>query len=108
MSGPSFLGTDMRDPEVIPYFTWDAPLTVREIHGVLAAGDAESFRLLGKILREARDTDVWAFTSPAFVSSHWPFGTKCCRFAGSRAAELNRLLVWQPVINPAAGPLARR
>lgn len=71
MSGPRFLGTDMHDPEVVPYFTWDAPLSVREIHRLLAARDAETFRLLGKILREARDTDVWAFTSPAFVIAHW-------------------------------------
>jgi len=71
MSGSRFLGSDMRDPEVIPYFTWDAPLRVREIHQLLAAQDAESFRLLGKILREARDTDVWAFASPGFVAAHW-------------------------------------
>ena len=31
MAGTTFLGTDMSDPEVIPFFTWDAPLSVREI-----------------------------------------------------------------------------
>jgi hypothetical protein len=72
MAGKNFLGTDMRDPEVVPYFTWDAPLTVREIQQLLgSAPDAERFRLLGKILREARDTDVWVFTSPEFVSLNW-------------------------------------
>lgn len=72
MAGASFLGTDMGDPEVVPYFTWDAPLTVREIRQRLhSAPDGERFRLLGKILREARDTDAWAFTTPAFVSRNW-------------------------------------
>ena len=71
MSGPIFLGTDMKDPEVVPYFTWDAPLSVREIQQRLSVPDAERYRLLGKILREARDTDVWAFTSPGFISSNW-------------------------------------
>jgi hypothetical protein len=31
MAGVNFLGTDMTDPEVVPYFTWDDPLTVRDI-----------------------------------------------------------------------------
>ncbi len=72
MAGPKFLGTDMSDPEVIPYFTWDAPLTVCAIQERLkSAPDAERFHLLGLILREARDTDVWAFTTPAIVSVNW-------------------------------------
>jgi hypothetical protein len=72
MARAKFLGTDMSDPEVIPYFTWDAPLTVGDIHLRLSsAPEPERFRLLGKILREARDTDVWAFTTPAFVVQNW-------------------------------------
>ncbi len=72
MGGPKFLGTDVRDPEVVPYFTWDEPLTVREIRERLrSAPEAERFRLLGKILREARDTDVWAFTTPEAVWRGW-------------------------------------
>jgi hypothetical protein len=72
MTGAKFLGTDMRNPDVVPYFTWDAPLTVREIHEQLHyAPEAQRYRLLGKILREARDTDVWVFTSPEFVSRNW-------------------------------------
>ena len=59
MAGARFLGTDLTDPEGGPYFAWDAPLMVRQIHARLrSAPDAERFRLLGKILREARDTDV--------------------------------------------------
>jgi hypothetical protein len=68
----AFLGTDLRDPDVVPYFMWDAPLTVRDIQERLrSAPDAERFRLLGKILREARDTDVWVFTTPEFVLRNW-------------------------------------
>ena len=72
MAGPGFLGRDMHNPEVVPYFTWDAPMTVREIRGRLSAGpEPERLQMLGKILREARDTDVWAFTTPRFVSRHF-------------------------------------
>ena|SRR5450432_923705 len=72
MAGPCFLGTDMTDPEVMPYFTWDAPITVRAIHERLrTAPEKERLRLLGKILREARDTDVWHFTTPEFVVRNW-------------------------------------
>lgn len=62
----------MSDPDVVPYFTWDAPLTVAQIRTILLIGaEGERLRLLGKILREARDTDVWAFTTPSFVSHNW-------------------------------------
>jgi hypothetical protein len=67
-----FLGTDMTDPDVVPYFCWDDRLTVRELRRRLeTASEPERFRLLGKILREAHDRDVWAFTTPEFVSEHW-------------------------------------
>lgn len=36
-----------------------------------SASVEERNRLLGKILREARDTDVWEFTTPEFVWEHW-------------------------------------
>ena len=48
-------------------------MTVAELRARLStASPPERTRLLGKILREARDTDVWRFTSPAEVSSLWP------------------------------------
>ena len=47
-------------------------MTVLELRKRLSSDSAdERFRLLGKILREARDTDVWRFTSPLEVASHW-------------------------------------
>lgn len=67
------LSTDLDDPLAVPYFLWDDPMTVSELHRRLeTASPPESVRLLGKILREARDTDVWRFTSPQEVSRRWP------------------------------------
>ena len=66
------LSTDLRDPNAIPYFTWDAPMTVAELRRRLdRASEPERIRLLGKILREARDTDVWMFTTPDQVVQSW-------------------------------------
>lgn len=36
------------------------------------ASHPERIRLLGKILRETRDTDVWQFTSPGEIRQLWP------------------------------------
>src|ERR671938_158582 len=64
------LSTDLDSPSSTPYFLWDEPMTVGELRQKLAsASDEESIRLLGKILREARDRDVWKFTTPRGASS---------------------------------------
>ena len=48
-------------------------MTVSELKEKLkSASEPERHRLLGKILREARDTDVWKFTSPQEVRQNWP------------------------------------
>ena len=66
------LTTDLESGDSIPYFLWDEPMTVSELKARLrSASDEEKTRLLGKILREARDTDVWQFTSPQAVSKNW-------------------------------------
>jgi hypothetical protein len=66
------LSTDLESPEAIPYFLWDEPMTNRELRARLqSATPPEQARLLGKILREARDTDVWRFTSPQEVERRW-------------------------------------
>ena len=58
----NLLSTDLDSPTSVPYFLWDAPMTVAELKQKLdSASDEESIRLLGKILREARDTEVWKF-----------------------------------------------
>lgn len=66
------LSSDLSDPEAIPYFLWDDPMPVRELHRRLrTSSHAERIRLLAKIMREARDTEVWQFTSPAEVARQW-------------------------------------
>ena len=67
----SFLSTDLNLPSSVPYFLWDEPMTVAELKLRLAATSAERTRLLGKVLREARDTDVWKFTTPEDVFRDW-------------------------------------
>lgn len=66
------LSSDLTDPSAIPYFLWDEPMTVAELKERLRTASApEQARLLGKILREARDTDVWHFTTPQDVARRW-------------------------------------
>jgi hypothetical protein len=66
------LSTDLDDPLAIPYFLWDEPMTVTEYKRRLeTAPPAEQTRLLAKLLREARDTDVWKFASPQDVWRRW-------------------------------------
>ena len=72
MPGPAPLSTDLDRADAVPYFMWDEPMTVREIRDRLRGMTLpERYRLLGKILREAKDTDVWRFTSPEEVAQHW-------------------------------------
>lgn len=70
---PVSLSTDLDDPAAVPYFLWDDPMTVAEFRRRLkTASPAEQTRLLAKLLREARDSDVWKFTSPEAVWRSWP------------------------------------
>jgi hypothetical protein len=88
------LSLDLDDPEGIPYFLWDEPMALSELRARLDTADrAERLRLLGRILREARDTDVWRFTTPAEVIASWP---ELQRYLGRRRAFWQFLLDrWQ-------------
>lgn len=78
------LSTNFVSPTSIPYFLWDEPMTVAEFKGKLeSASEEEQARLLGKVLREARDTDVWHFTTPQEVKLKWD---KLERHLGRRRA----------------------
>jgi len=67
------LSTNLNVEQAVPYFLWDEPMTVVEFRQRLqTASPAEATRLLTKLLREARDTDVWHFVSPAEVWRRWP------------------------------------
>ena len=67
------LSSDFKNPMVVPYFLWDEPMTVTEFRRRLkTALPPERARLLGKLLREARDTEVWEFASLAEIVREWP------------------------------------
>ena len=65
------LTTDLSQEESIPYFLWDEPMTLRDLRERLARSDEERVRLLGKILREAREPDIWLFTTAEEVDRRW-------------------------------------
>ncbi len=67
------LSTDTDNPAAIPYFLWDEPMSVAQLKARLqSASHTERVRLLAKILREARDVDVWKFTTPGEIRQLWP------------------------------------
>jgi hypothetical protein len=56
-----------------PYFLWDEDTSIDELRGILAGPDsARRDQLLGKMLREARDIDVWSFVTPQDVARALP------------------------------------
>lgn len=66
------LTTQLDDPNAVPYFLWDEPMTMAEFRRRIATADpSEWARLIGKVMREGRDTDVWRFTTPREVSARW-------------------------------------
>ena len=84
------LSTNLLDPTSVPYFLWDEPMTVAALRKRLrTASRPEAARLLGKILREARDTDVWSFTTPAEVAARWE---ELCLHLGRRRSFWEFLL----------------
>lgn len=65
--------TDMTRGDRRPYFLWDEDVSIAELHSVLQNGsDYERLRLFGKMLREARDIDVWHFVKPVDVARALP------------------------------------
>ncbi len=67
------LTTDLTRDALRPYFLWDEDITIAELRRVLAGPPGfVRDRLLGKMLREARDLDVWQFVTPAEVARELP------------------------------------
>ena len=63
------LTTDLAKQELRPYFLWDEDVSIAELHQILAGPDGpRRDQLLAKMLREARDLDVWHFVRPAEVA----------------------------------------
>lgn len=47
-------------------------MTMRELRELLVtASKPERLRLLAKVLREARDTEAWLFTTPRAIARDW-------------------------------------
>jgi hypothetical protein len=64
------LTTDLDELDRRPYFLWDEDVSIRELRAILADhSNPRRERLFGKMLREARDIDVWRFTTPAEVAA---------------------------------------
>ena len=77
------LSIDLSNRDARPYFLWDEDISVGELRQVLRDGsEHERVRLAGKMLREARDIDVWEFMTPAEVAEILP---KVGRRLGRRA-----------------------
>ena len=52
-----------------PYFIWDEDVSIDELRAVLAGPEGfAKDRMFGKMLREARDLDVWEFVTPTAVA----------------------------------------
>ena len=59
---------DLDEPDRVPYFLWDEDVTIAELRAILDGPDTpRKLQLVGKMLREARDTDVWVFVTPEEV-----------------------------------------
>lgn len=63
------LTADMRIGDRRPYFLWDEDISIDELRAILGGADEDAReRVLGKMLREARDIDVWHFVAPEEVA----------------------------------------
>jgi hypothetical protein len=63
------LTTDMTRQDLRPYFLWDEDVSIGELRQILAGPEsARRDELFGKMLREARDIDVWHFVRPVEVA----------------------------------------
>jgi hypothetical protein len=88
------LTTDLSREDERPYFLWDEDRSVSEFRSALAEADAPGrYRLVGKLMREARDTDVWRFVTPHEV---WNDFASIQPYLGRRRAFWVYLLTgWQ-------------
>ena len=56
-----------------PYFLWDEPTTEAQLRTLLAGPDGpRRDQVFGKMLREARDLDVWTYATPEEVARMLP------------------------------------
>ena len=82
---------DMEKGKLRPYFLWDEDISIDELRASLRGGDIWlRDRLFAKMLREARDIDVWHFVTPEQVARALP---RLSRRLGRRRA------FWEFLIN---------
>ena len=78
--------------ELRPYFLWDEDVSIDELHHILAGPDGpRRDQLLAKMLREARDLDVWNFVRPTEVARVLE---RLRRRIGRRHALEPRSVIW--------------
>ena len=66
------LTTDLSREDCRPYFLWDEELTIAAFRQRLSHGpEPERLRLMAKLLREARDDEVWRFVTVRTVLAHF-------------------------------------
>ncbi len=66
------LTRDLLMEDMRPYFLWDEDTSIRELRRILASGDtAKRNYYIAKIMREARDDEVWQFVSVGEVRAVW-------------------------------------
>jgi hypothetical protein len=62
------LSTNLHDPDARPYFLWSEDTSVAAFRRALLDAQGEEWcRLVGTLMREARDPDVWLFVTPQQV-----------------------------------------
>jgi hypothetical protein len=60
--GSSRISLDTSDPDAVPYFNWDAPVTNAAVRRALLEGtEDDKVFWIARILREARYPDVWSY-----------------------------------------------
>ena len=58
------ISLDTRDPDAVPYFNWDAPVTNAAVRRALTEGtEDDKLFWVARILREARYPDVWRYVT---------------------------------------------
>jgi hypothetical protein len=66
MSAPADwnISFDTEDPNAIPYFNWDVPVTNAEVRRALREGDEYvKTTWIARIMREAEYQDIWKYLS---------------------------------------------
>lgn len=84
----------MTDRRRRPYFLWDSEMSLAEFRAALGHEDPEvRAYLLGKLMRQAKPDDVFAFTTVAAIRAQWP---RIRKYLGRTAAFWSWLLeTWE-------------